>query len=149
VPYKDRETMLAARSRDREKKNERDRKRYARTRAYRQEYAREAQARGRHGPRAAEAWADLWEKQRGLCYLCGEELTAGDTHLDHDHRCCPKMRSCQICRRGLAHNNCNVAIGYAGDSAARLRRMADALEAAQEAFESRRADADRQLLLIE
>jgi hypothetical protein len=83
----------------------------------------------------------MWQAQNGCCYLCGEELDPKTeaVHLDHDHSCCPPIRSCRTCRRGLTHRRCNVAIGLAGDDPARLRRMADALEAAQLAFRQRQA----------
>jgi hypothetical protein len=83
----------------------------------------------RHGIRP-EDWAELREAQGGRCYLCGEDLS-GRVVVDHDHSCCPRQRSCAICRRGLVHNLCNVTIGFADDDPARLRFMADALEAAQ------------------
>jgi hypothetical protein len=77
----------------------------------------------------------LWEAQGGLCYLCEEPLPpigSRGLHIDHDHGCCPAGRSCPNCRRGLAHFNCNAAIGNAGDDPVRLRRMAGNLECAQE-----------------
>lgn len=85
-----------------------------------------------HGMRPHE-WAALYTTQDGRCYLCGSELDVSGirTVVEHDHRCCPVNRSCVICRRGLACAACNKAVGLAGDDPARLRRMADALEAAQ------------------
>jgi hypothetical protein len=103
-----------------------------------------AQARERHGRWAVEDQAAMWEAQKGLCYLCGEEMHSGKEKIDvdHDHSCCRQGRSCRTCRRGLAHHNCNVAAGYAGDSPDRLRRIADALEAAQLAFRQRQKARD-------
>jgi hypothetical protein len=95
----------------------------------------------RHGLRP-EDWAAIWDAQSGLCYLCGmtlEALAPREIQVDHDHTCCPRHRSCRICRRGLACQHCNTAIGNAADDPARLRRMADALEAAQLAVERRKA----------
>ncbi|SRR6266702_2924089 len=94
-------------------------------------------ARRRHGMRP-EDWAALWHSQDGRCYLCGETLS-GNVTMDHDHDCCPQNKSCAICRRGIAHNLCNAAIGFAGDDPALLRRMADALEAAQLSVKQRKA----------
>lgn len=88
-----------------------------------------------------EGLAAMWDAQEGHCYLCPEALDPKNFRIDHDHSCCPYGRSCAICRRGLAHNNCNAAIGLAGDSPATLRRMADALEAAQRGVEQRKAAA--------
>jgi hypothetical protein len=103
----------------------------------------------RHGPLATETWAELWKLQEGRCYLCGDPLGAlppKDVHIDHDHRCCPRDRSCPACRRGIACRDCNVAIGYANDDPDRLRRMADALEAAQLAIRQRMAAAGSEQL---
>lgn len=107
-----------------------------------------------HGMRSAD-WAALWDAQEGRCYLCGDAMSAEQrlgpgsalVIVDHDHSCCPDWHSCRICRRGLAHSNCNVAIGMANDDPAQLRRMADALEAAQLAVEQRRTKAAEQLAL--
>jgi Recombination endonuclease VII len=74
----------------------------------------------------------LWESQGGKCYLCGDDLVRGrKTHIDHDHSCCPRNKSCALCRRGLSCDLCNWIIGYAGDDPGRLRMLADNLEAAQ------------------
>ena len=80
----------------------------------------------------------FWQAQEGRCYLCGGELSDEVTPggrmrgvvIDHDHRCCPRMRSCPICRRGLACHRCNKAVGLFKDDPALMRRVADALEAA-------------------
>ena len=34
---------------------------------------------------------------------------------DHDHTHCPGITGCPRCIRGLAHNNCNVIAGMAGE----------------------------------
>ena len=83
--------------------------------------------------------ARMREAQHGLCYLCGDPLP-GDTYflaIDHDHRCCPPKTSCAFCRRGLTCHACNVLIGHAKDDPARLRRIADNLDAAITAATSR------------
>lgn len=75
--------------------------------------------------------------QAGLCYLCGLPLgLKSQIAIDHDHGCCQPdagghSRTCGYCRRGLAHGNCNAAIGMAGDNPGLLRKMADNLEHAQ------------------
>ena len=87
----------------------------------------------KHGTDWRQLFAALWEAQDGKCYLCGDELhpeLARAVHLDHDHRCCPKARSCEKCRRGLACADCNRLIGCAKDDPKRLRRIADNLERA-------------------
>lgn len=94
----------------------------------------------RHGMSRVE-WLEIIDRQGGCCYLCSEPLdlvTPRKVHVDHDHRCCPGNRSCRYCRRGVACHACNSAIGILRDDPARLRRIADNLEAA-------RADVGRRL----
>lgn len=95
-----------------------------------------------HGVDVEGVFAAMWEAQNGQCYLCGQALdglSSDQVCIDHDHGCCPRLRSCAICRRGLACAECNKAIGMIHDDPARLRRMADALEAAQRGVEQRKA----------
>jgi hypothetical protein len=84
----------------------------------------------RHGLRDSD-WAAMWNAQDGRCYLCDGALDADETDVDHDHSCCGTDKSCPVCRRGLAHALCNVAIGAIGDDPDTLRRVADALERAK------------------
>lgn len=100
-----------------------------------------------HGLRP-EDWAALWAAQDGRCYLCDGEMekpngtlkrNGGTTAvIDHDHSCCPRGKSCSICRRGLAHVACNSAVGLLFDDPVRFRRAADAFEAAQLAVQKRK-----------
>jgi Recombination endonuclease VII len=94
--------------------------------------------------------AQMREAQYGLCYLCGDPLPTDRYFLaiDHDHRCCPLKRSCAFCRRGLTCHSCNVLIGHAKDDPARLRRIADNLEAAITAATPRIACKPAQLALV-
>ena len=87
--------------------------------------------RQRHGL-TAEDWQALADAQGGRCYLCGEPLPEDRSQIavDHDHRCCPRQRSCPRCRRGLSHAACNTLIGLAGDDTAKLHTIADNLAAA-------------------
>jgi hypothetical protein len=114
----------------------RGRERYQRNREQSLVRGRIRRFRANHGL-WPEQLAELWDAQGGLCYLCGEELTEERVAVDHDHSCCPEDHSCQYCRRGLTHANCNAAIGFAGDDPARLHVMAEALEAAQLAVRER------------
>lgn len=96
--------------------------------------------RNQHGRWIKEDRAAMWAAQDGKCYLCGKPMDdPRRVRIDHDHSCCAPNTSCRTCRRGLVHHRCNIAIGYADDDPALLRRMADALEAAQMAFGQRRA----------
>lgn len=105
--------------------------------------------RSRHGTPWESLMASLLEKQDRRCYLCGDQLcldSPRDVHLDHDHACCPKWRTCEICRRGLACRNCNLLIGLALDDPDRLRRIADNLERAAAGVRERMAQAEGVLL---
>jgi hypothetical protein len=93
-----------------------------------------------HGPNWRTAFTGFWQAQEGCCYLCGDPLqkdTSQSVVIDHDHSCCPTRRSCDICRRGLACGRCNKLVGLADESVARLRRIADALEAANQLVQER------------
>lgn len=107
---------------------------------------REAHLWHKHGLRQDDL-AGIWELQDRRCYLCLEPLDLAEVRVDHDHRHCPREESCGTCRRGLAHNGCNVSIGHSGDSPERLRRWADNLEAAQRSVTERLASRHEQLVL--
>lgn len=92
--------------------------------------SREWRLRYKHDMSPGE-WTALWDTQLGRCYLCGDSLAEDQAEIEHDHTCCASPYTCWICRRGLACHDCNAAIGFANDDPGRLRRMADALEAAQ------------------
>jgi hypothetical protein len=97
---------------------------------------------------APQQWAAIWDEQNGLCYLCHEPMAKDDACIDHDHRHCPENASCSVCRRGLAHDECNRIAGQAHDNPALLRLVADSLEAALPAVEARIAAAGIQLSLF-
>lgn len=80
-----------------------------------------------------EQWFAMLMEQSGLCYLCKRLLPddRSKVFIDHDHRHCPTGRSCGVCRRGMAHSNCNTGIGLFSDDPALLRLAADNLERAQ------------------
>ena len=124
-----------------EKERERQRRSGERNRQNRREQSRKYRA--NRGPEARriqhwqlnhglrpEDWAQIWSDQDGCCYLCGDALLPGHEHIDHDHRCCPKDKSCAYCRRGLACAKCNQCIGMADDDPERLHQIAGNLAAA-------------------
>jgi hypothetical protein len=79
-------------------------------------------------------WRSMLEEQNNRCYLCQRQFGEGKAnvpHVDHDHACCSGERTCGQCIRGLACDNCNWGIGRFNDDPALMRRVADALEAAQ------------------
>jgi hypothetical protein len=53
------------------------------------------------------------------CWVCDKPLNLLDrshasdaVHVDHDHDCHPGAVGCEACVRGLAHQWCNIAVGY-------------------------------------
>ena len=146
-PEKARHIAAESKARNRDKANAQKRARRAADPAKAREEDRAYRARNpwrQHAQFSAEAYASMWAAQDGKCYLCGDELDPDRVRIDHDHSCCPRNASCPICRRGLVHHQCNIMIGQAMEDPTRLRRAADALEAAQLAVAQRRALAARE-----
>lgn len=128
------------RAANREKLNEQARALSRKNRERTRDQWTEKRMRFVHGRDWGTWYEATWTTQDGKCYLCGDPLDP-DAYkaivIDHDHRCCPPAKSCTVCRRGLACTLCNKLIGLAHDDVARLRRIADGLEAALGAFEER------------
>jgi hypothetical protein len=55
------------------------------------------------------------------CAICGR---GGRLVSDHDHRCCPAGRCCNLCSRGRLCSQCNTALGMMADSPERLAAAA-------------------------
>lgn len=55
----------------------------------------------------------LLEKFDNRCAICG---TTKNLAVDHDHSCCPGVKSCGKCIRGILCRPHNVGIGMLGDS---------------------------------
>lgn len=135
------------RAANRGQRNAKNRERYAANREQvRERYARNREQRlaqrlyANHGI-WPDQWAAMWDAQNGRCYLCGKPLDPDNAALDHDHSCCPKNKSCQVCRRGLAHGGCNTAIGFFLDDPDLMERAAAELRAAKQRVEQRKAAA--------
>lgn len=122
---------------EREKRNAAHRERAKRRLGQNPEVRARTQALQRHG-REFDPDA-MWAAQAGTCYLCGADLDPTAMTVDHDHRCCPRGKSCAICRRGLACHRCNCLIGLGDDDPAKLRQIADCLEAGIAAVTARMA----------
>lgn len=56
-------------------------------------------------------------EQQGGCKICNKTLDEkiNKWYLDHDHKCCPNLRSCENCRRGILCRECNLMLGLAKD----------------------------------
>jgi hypothetical protein len=54
--------------------------------------------------------------QNHACLLCSVEFTPSNARsgmvVDHDHACCPGIKSCGKCVRGLLCVACNILVGH-------------------------------------
>jgi hypothetical protein len=76
---------------------------------------------GRYFKMTPEKYAEMFEAQGGRCLICGRTANEVDPHrqilcVDHDHACCPGVKSCGKCIRGLICSHCNNLLGHARDS---------------------------------
>lgn len=55
-----------------------------------------------------DAYQLLLKEQNYLCACC---KLAEPAHVDHDHSCCPGVKTCGNCVRGLLCVSCNTFIG--------------------------------------
>lgn len=80
----------------------------------------------------SQDWYDRTLAEQGdRCAICSADVPGGrgeSWSIDHDHGCCAGKGSCGSCVRGLVCTNCNLLLGYAGDSPDRLRSAAEYLE---------------------
>lgn len=93
-----------------------------------------------------------FDEQGGRCYLGGEPIDLDAPrgyYVDHAHWCCPGRNTCGKCVRGLTCNNCNVGAGGFGDDPDRMRRAADAMDAADEAIRTARVSKPVQARLFD
>lgn len=59
-----------------------------------------------------EQYQQMLEQQGGVCVICkGDQVGGKRLAIDHDRRCCPELRSCGKCIRGLLCNPCNAKLG--------------------------------------
>jgi recombination endonuclease VII len=57
-----------------------------------------------------ESFQIKWEDQSGLC-PCGRSFAEWKPQIDHNHGCCPGVKSCGKCVRGLLCYRCNTVLG--------------------------------------
>jgi hypothetical protein len=68
-------------------------------------------------------YEDMLRIQNGVCAICGGVNSNGENlSIDHDHNCCPTVKSCGSCIRGLLCGDCNRGIGLLKDSIENIRR---------------------------
>ncbi|MFF9002615.1 endonuclease VII domain-containing protein [Streptomyces achromogenes] len=68
-------------------------------------------------------YEEMLAAQGGGCAICAATEPGGrgeKFHIDHDHACCPGIRSCGSCIRGLLCTGCNTALGGFRDDPKRL-----------------------------
>ena len=60
-----------------------------------------------------EMYDELLAAQGGVCAYCGTDKPggAGAFHVDHDHSCCPGVKTCGKCINGLLCHYCNTRLG--------------------------------------
>jgi len=60
---------------------------------------------------------EILAKQGNVCAVCATDTPGGkDWVTDHDHSCCPGIRSCGECVRGILCTKCNLMLGHANDN---------------------------------
>lgn len=77
-----------------------------------------------------EDYDALLDLQDGVCAICGDppEVLGQNLHVDHDHICCPRGKSCGECIRGLLCSKCNHGLGNFNDSIEKLKSAIEYLE---------------------
>jgi hypothetical protein len=58
-----------------------------------------------------QMYLDLLETQGGVCAICSNPPNKNWLAVDHDHSCCPSVKSCGKCVRGLLCGSCNSFLG--------------------------------------
>lgn len=70
-----------------------------------------------------DAFNAIFAAQGNACALCDSTVPGGTGwHIDHDHGCCPGLRSCGKCVRGVLCHSCNLGLGAFRDDVNRLAR---------------------------
>lgn len=75
----------------------------------RKERSKEYQIKVKYGITLNE-FNELLAAQGGTCKLCKREVE--EFCVDHDHKCCPGVKTCGQCLRGIICHLCNGFIGH-------------------------------------
>jgi len=83
----------------------------------------------------SEKYFKMLKDQDERCAICKKDnpqTSWGSWHIDHDHNCCGKGRSCGKCVRGLLCHKCNSGLGNFNDDpsimTAAIRYVAESKE---------------------
>ena len=63
-----------------------------------------------------QMYLDLLEQQNGVCAICCLPPNRNWLAVDHDHSCCPSIKTCGKCIRGLLCGSCNSFLGRVKDN---------------------------------
>ena len=75
-----------------------------------------------------QRYDEILAAQGGVCAICKKDCRRGSLSVDHDHTCCPGVKSCGKCVRGLLCRTCNQALGNLRDDPTLMRAAADYVE---------------------
>ena len=62
-----------------------------------------------------QMYLDLLEQQNQVCAICKNPPNRNWLAVDHDHSCCPGIKTCGNCIRGLLCSSCNSFLGRVGE----------------------------------
>lgn len=81
--------------------------------SYNPDRVRNAHLRRNYGL-SLEEYEAILAAQGGVCARCGASSPGGRGafHVDHAHSCCPGIKSCGKCVRGLLCSDCNKKLGF-------------------------------------
>ena len=67
-----------------------------------------------------QMYLDMLEQQNGVCAICQNPPNRNWLAVDHDHSCCPGIKSCGKCVRGLLCGSCNSFLGRVKEDPTKL-----------------------------
>ena len=67
-----------------------------------------------------QMYLDMLEQQNGTCAICNQPPNRNYLAVDHDHNCCPGIKTCGNCVRGLLCSSCNSFLGRVKDNSGSL-----------------------------
>lgn len=64
-------------------------------------------------------YESMLNNQNGVCAICLKKPRKNYLSVDHDHSCCPGVKTCGKCIRGLLCQSCNSFLGRVDDNLTR------------------------------